>query len=309
MTKSEKYNVIKENVHITDYAREMGYTVVKKGKYYSLKEHDSVMIDPYRNCYWRNSVPGRTTAIGKGGSIIDFVMDFDNLTLAEALKILEKRIVGYIPAKKNVVSIKQCPEQLILPEKADNMRMVFAYLTKTRCISQRVVQDFVNRKMLYQDKHNNCVFVGYDIADKDNAVFACKRGTNTYKPFYGDVLGCDYTKCIYEDNEKEELIITESVIDAMSLMTLMGDTYKQYNYLILGGAGKWDAIKSYIDEAMKKVYIATDNDEAGRNAAQFICNYISEQRPDVIRKWKLPDERIGKDWNNVLQERVKKYGN
>ena len=35
---------IKDEVSITDYARYMGFTLLKKGNYYTMKEHDSVMM-------------------------------------------------------------------------------------------------------------------------------------------------------------------------------------------------------------------------------------------------------------------------
>ena len=41
------------------------------------------------------------------------------------------------------------------------MRRAYAYLTKTRWIDPDVVQDFVDRKMLYQDVKGNCVFLAY----------------------------------------------------------------------------------------------------------------------------------------------------
>ena len=43
------------------------------------------------------------------------------------------------------------------------MRKIYAYLIKTRYISQDVVNEMVHRKMLYQDTYGNCVFLGYDI--------------------------------------------------------------------------------------------------------------------------------------------------
>ena len=39
-------------VPVTDLAQRMGYSLVKKGRYYSLKEHDSVIIDTTKNCFW-----------------------------------------------------------------------------------------------------------------------------------------------------------------------------------------------------------------------------------------------------------------
>jgi len=52
MKAKEKCEWIKQNISIVDYASSIGFTVVRKGKFYSLKEHDSIMIDPYKNVYW-----------------------------------------------------------------------------------------------------------------------------------------------------------------------------------------------------------------------------------------------------------------
>ena len=67
------------------------------------------------------------------------------------------------------------------------------------------MQEMVNRRQLYQDTHGNCVFLSYESGEDGKAVFACRRGTNTFKPFYGDVEGCDYSKCFYFDNQAEKL--------------------------------------------------------------------------------------------------------
>ena len=42
-------DAIKENNSILDVAEKLGFTVVKIGNYYTLKEHDSVRINP-KNC-------------------------------------------------------------------------------------------------------------------------------------------------------------------------------------------------------------------------------------------------------------------
>ena len=73
---------------------------------------------------------------------------------------------------------------------------------------------------------NNCVFV------KDQ--FACLRGTKGR--FVGDVPGCDYSKGFFFGNTNQNLIITESVIDIMSVMSylkLKNIDYNQFSYLAL----------------------------------------------------------------------------
>lgn len=301
---------IKDHVRIVDYAREMGFTLVRTGRYYSLKEHDSVRIDPQRNCFWRNSVPGKTGG-AFGGSVIDFVMEFNSLSLGEAIRLLENRVPGTAVEVtgnrqgenwENVSGTNGDGAVLKLPGKDNNMRKVFAYLVKTRCIRQEIVQEMVNRRQLYQDTHGNCVFLSYESGEDGKAVFACRRGTNTFKPFYGDVEGCDYSKCFYFDNQAEKLYVAESVIDAMSVMTIRFPEYRKWNYLALGGTGKWMAVMNYItDPALKEIWIGTDNDKSGQEAVRIISENVRKKRGNLTIIIDLPVK--GKDWNEVLVRR------
>ncbi len=303
---------IKDHVRIVDYAREMGFTLVRTGRYYSLKEHDSVRIDPQRNCFWRNSVPGKTGG-AFGGSVIDFVMEFNRLSLGEAIRLLERRVPGTAVEAmgnrqgenlENVSGTNGDGTVLKLPGKDNNMRKVFAYLVKTRCIRQEIVQEMVNRRQLYQDTHGNCVFLSYESGEDGKAVFACRRGTNTLKPFYGDVEGCDYSKCFYFDNQAERLYVAESVIDAMSIMTIRFPEYQKWNYLALGGTGKWMAVMNYMtDPALKEIWIGTDNDKSGQEAVRIISENVRKRRSDLTIITDLPVK--GKDWNEVLVRREK----
>lgn len=84
---------IKENISIAECAEGMGYQVVRKGHYLSLKENDSVRIDPAKKCFWRNSCPGDGGALGKGGDVIDFVQEFGNMTPHEAFVYLTGKVL------------------------------------------------------------------------------------------------------------------------------------------------------------------------------------------------------------------------
>ena len=85
---------IKSELHISDIAREMGFSIIKKGHYLTLKEHDSVIIDTEKNCFWRNSKIGNGSSIGKGGSVIDFVVEFSSMNSTEAIRDLAQRLTG-----------------------------------------------------------------------------------------------------------------------------------------------------------------------------------------------------------------------
>lgn len=310
---------IKE-IPIVDHAERMGYTVTKAGnKYYSLKEHDSVMIDPRRNCFWRNST--FTSGFkGGAGSIIDFVMEFEGYqTAREAIEELASEYGierdNYnsvsIPKKERVViesnESKREPGDLALPERDSNIDAAYNYLLNTRKINKEVINYFVENDMLYQDKKRNAVF--------KTEKFACLRSTGT-KKFVMDAEGCDYNEGFFIKNNEDAdtLVVSESVIDAMSIMSYYqrhGVDYKNHAYLALSGTNKLGSVFYHLDNQpqIKKVYIACDNDRAGQDATNKIIEVL-EERYNV--DYTIASPREGKDWNEyivLLSEREQKQKN
>lgn len=185
-----------------------------------------------------------------------------------------------------------------IAEHKATMRKVFAYLTKSRFINQEIVQDFVTQHMLYQDLKGNCVFVSYD---NDIPVFGCLRGTNTYKRFLGDLPGCNYQKGFFINGKGSELIVTESVIDAMSIMSILkekGLDYKNYSFLSLSGVDKNNALKFHLDHNKKfqSVLLALDNDSAGKKISKLIIKEFAD-RKDLCITEHYPSS---KDWNQEI---------
>lgn len=294
-----EYERLKESVKIIDYARRIGLTPVRIGNYYTLREHDSVRINIARNIFIQNST-------GIGGSVIDFAIYFGGRSLPRAIKELAemskldefKDEHGFAERKEKDVSKKKA---LVLPEKALIYKNVFAYLKKTRKIAQEVIMYMVKNHMLYQDSKNNCVFVSY----KDGKpVFASKRGTNMYKRFIGDVAGSDYSYGFFIPRMKKgafkKLIITESVIDALSLMSL---GKKTSDYLSLCSATKYrDCLKAHAEKGYDEIIIALDNDNAGRMASveikEILLGFgIAKEKVRII----LPKDE--KDWNDVIKKK------
>ena len=284
-----------KKISITEYARQMGFTPVKIGSYYTLKEHDSVRIDPRKNIFFRNST-------GDRGTVIDFVMAFKGVSYGEAIKLLCDEI-EFPKVYKEQNSVPQKKKELILPAKARNMKNVFAYLVKTRCINQKIVQEMVDRDMLYQDERNNCVFVSRNEYGK--SVFATVRGTNTDKKWVGDVSGCDYSHSFFIDNCSRNLIVTESVIDAMSMMDIKeqkGENHQEYNYLSVSGLGKSrEALEYHLGKTVYDiVFLAFDNDDKGREIAKEMKKHIESINQDISVSMLIPE--AAKDWNEELQK-------
>lgn len=284
-----------KRISIVDYAEEIGFHPYKIGHYYSLKEHDSVRIDPDKNIFVQNST-------GAGGSVIDFAMTFQGMDLKRAIRTLGgKTSYGHEKTGLEPGARKEKIVDLKLPEKDSTMKNIFAYLIKTRGIDQTIVQEMVQRKALYQDIHKNCVFVSRD--DTGRPVFASIRGTNTYKKFVADAFGCDYSYGLFLPNGGDRLIVTESAIDAMSVMDLLeisGMNHKKYDYLALSGCGKTEVIETHLrNHDYRIVDLCLDNDEAGKRAANTLAVRIKEISKAAVYT-ELPGNE--KDYNDVLKQ-------
>ena len=109
-----------------------------------------------------------------GGDSVSFLMEFA-IERSNKFKIVDY-FVMWLEHKLNVNNTfnfkvdnnkKYKKKELVLPEKDDNYRRVYAYLLKTRFIDKEIVNAFVQRKMIYQEKNRkNLVFVGHNEAGK-----------------------------------------------------------------------------------------------------------------------------------------------
>lgn len=294
---------IKSELSILDYVPQAGFTLKRIGNrgLYTTVEHDSMRIDPVKNCYYFNSQ-------ADSDSIIGFVAKYIfNGDMKAAIKELSSHLdsdhsVNYqrqiSPVSSPDINKDEIP--FVLPLADANMRRVYAYLIKSRYIDPAIVQYFTDQKMLYQDTHGNCVFVSYN---SDNSpVFACYRGTNTHIRFLGDVKGADYNHGFYIDHGSKELIVTESVIDAMSIMSILkakGKDFKQYNYLQLAGTQKSESLFYHLNHnnSINHVLLCLDNDSAGRISSISIRDALKKDFKLTAYSMHFPDH---KDWNETL---------
>lgn len=300
----ETYARISSKIKITDYAQELGFTLVRKGKYYSLKEHDSVMIDPEKNFFWRNSIPGEVGhAIGYGDSVIGFAKMFSGKSMKDILTDFSKRVSedyhsNEVTPLRKQTSIKE-KKTLKMPAASSNMRRVFAYLIKTRNIDPSIVQLFIQQKMLYQDIHGNCVFVGYD---QGKPAFVSLRGTNTNLRFVLDAEGSDYNIGIRIVNGSVQLIAFESAIDCMSFMSILKSKnipLSDYDYLITSGSAKMEALFAHIRLFhIQNVILAYDNDIGGKKGVNAVKTRARELGVNVSIVPCFPEQN--KDWNDVI---------
>ncbi|MFA6729996.1 MAG: DUF3991 domain-containing protein [Candidatus Izemoplasmatales bacterium] len=110
----------------------------------------------------------------RGGNAVDFVQEQYGLSYPEAVQLLlgMKNDTDIIPNKGDPLHQKcRVTDRLPLPERKpfelppahDNMRRVYAYLIKQRCISRDIIYYFAHRELIYEDaQYHNAVFVGID---------------------------------------------------------------------------------------------------------------------------------------------------
>lgn len=267
-------------VSLEQFLRSQGEELVKSGREYRWKRHDSVTISGNR--WFRHSQ-------NKGGFALDFVMEFYGKSFPEAMEIL----LGERPAE-NILPPSQAParQEFRLPTKNKDNNTAIAYLTQTRKISIGLVDEFIKSGFLYEDEKHNVVFVGKD----RNGVprYAHCRGTSS--SFKQDVLGSDKACGFSCYGGAKTVYVFESVIDMMSFITIMGQgVWKFNNYLSLGGVSS-KALERFLKEYsdIEKIYICTDMDKAGMDAVVTLSKVI----PNHIKIQRI--ECKGKDWNEIL---------
>lgn len=312
---SEDLNRAKET-NLVELARMLGYTPVKCGRCYSLKEMDSMRIYNEKTWYrWSGS--GQKT----GGTQIDFIIEYGNANnVPEAVQMLLD-FQGIAPVNiVNKESKKEESQEFILPTKAHSYRIMYAYLMKQRGLSYNVIDYFVNKqKILYEsDEHHNLVFCG---RDKDgNIKFATKRGTGDIygRRFRGDVPGSNKDIGISIVNEEsDELYVFEASIDCMSFIDLTDDYTS--NKLIMNCIEE-NSLVHFLNEHpnIKTINFCMDNDIHakeklygkaaitdlnGNVIKERVVGYMEEYKNKgyIVNDKLAPEYPHCKDYNDVLK--------
>lgn len=333
MTEYEKKKEAAKSASILDIARLTGYTLVKRGSYYSFKEHDSVVIDTRKNVFYHNSQH-------ESGDTISLLCHFNNMTFNDALNTILNHIgyEGYDDAKykrnirnnkRRFYSRSETENSFVLPKIAVNIQgevctdKIERFLIDVRKISPNVVNDFIENKRLYQQSirqehfkrglfRSCCCFVGYPTGKSNCTPNFCERRTIT--PEQGKkktltVPASDWKHGFYINNGKKTLVVTEGILDSMAIMTILdqkGLDFKCYDYLSLIGTNKTDCLKTIIKEQprIKEVIICLDNDEGGIASLEATISLLNEYFPHIKYIIKFPKDGY-KDFNDFIMGKKK----
>ena len=258
---------------------------------YSTVEHDSLIINNGKWCWFSQGIGGR--------SALDYLIKVKGIPFRDAVE----RIIGNISEPlPQVIPKASPPKEFVFPEVSRETTQVTTYLTK-RGIDPEIIQWCIDHKLLYETaKYSNALFVGYDMTGKPR--YGAVRAT--LSDFKGDVKGSDkrFSFKIVRADSPRKVHVFESVPDLLSYATLIklnGGNWKKESYLSLAGIGG-SALSKALEQFLKDypdishVYLHLDNDEPGLKAAKNISDKLKDR---YVVKNRPPPE--GKDYNDYLK--------
>ena len=245
---------------LVSFLNAQGEQLVKSGRECRWKKHDSVTISGNR--WYRHSQ-------GTGGYPVDFVMEFYNATFSETVKML----IG----EEGEGRQKSClaPSQdFRLP---DNEKII-KYLTEKREIEKKLVEEWINRGDIYEEKkHHNVIFVGRDTDGIPRYAHCRGSGEITYR---GDVAGSDKSYGFSYRGTDNQLFVFEAAIDLLSFIQLFPKDWKKRSYLSLGGVSSV-ALMTFLSERpqITSVFLCLDN---ARQGMRLVRNWQEKFQKDTV---------------------------
>ena len=269
-------------VDLEKFLRAQGETLVRSGKEYRWKAHDSLTV--CGNKWFRHSR-------SKGGFPVDFVMEFYGKSFPEAVQMLTGE-----PDEAQPEADPAPSPAFRLPLRNVTNANILNYLTQERKLSPSLVNFFIAAGDIYEDSsHHNVVFVGRD-AD-GHPRYASSRGIQ--EKFRQDVAGAEKAFGFAHRGTDKQLLVFEAPIDLLSFIELFPKNWQQHNYLSLGGvSGK--ALRQFLSERpdVERVFLCLDADKAGEDA----CKRLAGLLPDTVSVTRI--QPCMKDWNDVLVHRA-----
>ena len=269
-------------VDLEKFLRAQGETLVRSGKEYRWKAHDSLTV--CGNKWFRHSQ-------SKGGLPVDFVMEFYGKSFPEAVQMLTGE-----PGEAQPEADPAPSPAFRLPLRNVTNANILNYLTQERKLSPSLVNFFIAAGDIYEDSsHHNVVFVGRD-AD-GHPRYASSRGIQ--EKFRQDAAGAEKAFGFAHRGTDKQLLVFEAPIDLLSFIELFPKNWQQHNYLSLGGvSGK--ALRQFLSERpdVERVLLCLDTDKAGEDA----CKRLAALLPDTMSVTRI--QPCMKDWNDVLVHRA-----
>lgn len=269
------------------------------GNTYCTVEHDSLIINNGKWCWFSQGIGGR--------SALDYLIKVKGIPFREAVE----RIIGNVSEPLPIVKQATSPPKVfIMPEVSSDTSNVQKYL-EGRGIDKSILKWCFEHKLIFQTaKYGDVLFIGYD-TEGTPKYGAVRSTTRDYK---GDVKGSDkrFAFRIVKAKSPRKVHVFESAPDLLAYATyikLSGKNWRKESYLSLGGIGGSQlpkALEQFLKDypEISDIFLHLDNDAPGRNAVKS----IKEQLKDSYRVRDYPPPS-GKDFNDFLLNKLSQLKN
>jgi len=275
---------------LAEFLLSIGEPLRPEGSRHVHREYDSLVFT--ENAYFWNSRD-------EHGNAIDYLVRHLNMNFNEAVgALLTFRLLGS-GIKKPEPEKKQTSFDWSEIKLSADMRRTVAYLTKSRGINPKIIQDLIKNRLLYQEaESNNAIFPIYD--ELGEIVGAEQIGTLTNKRFKGVKTGSKYGYgySVPQTREPKYILFFESAVDLLSFIDIeqmKGKDISQSNLISLGGL-KENIIKSTLERQNSpcQPILCVDNDQPAKEFITAVRGKI-----EGVRTF-LPSPDF-KDWNDQLK--------
>lgn len=285
------------SVDLKDFLERQGERLIRSGREWRLESDHSITV---RGNRWFDH-----GGVEKGGLAIDFVQHFYGKNFPDAVSMLLGGEQGevYRQSKKEA---EEPRKPFALPSANPDMKRVFAYLLKVRCLDREVVSAFARAGLIYESQersedgrkeYHNAIFVGRD--KNGIARHAHKKGIYTNgKSYRGNIESSEPEYSFHWIGTSDILYVFEAPIDMLSYVSLHKEGWQLHSYVALCGVSHlplWQLLKDY--PHLKKIRLGLDHDNVGvdfmiRIKLRLLEIRYTEVEP-VLSKWK--------DWNEDIK--------
>lgn len=289
-------------------------------------DHDSLVITPSKNAWFWNS--RQVGGVGALSFAENYVLAEQNLNKGQKFKQAMKLI------NDNKVSTAEFKEQPKEPFKfnkqeiSSEFKQAYAYLTKTRGINGKLVNQLHNQDLIEQDQNGDALFIWQNPENHKEVLGVTKQGTKINHKKYGKRgtfknieknsttnrgFCFDSLDIVNGKGVPENLRFFESSIDAMSFYNLNPKKLTNTRFVSMEGLKK-NTVAQYLTQTekqlnqtghtLKSIAFGVDNDDAGNKFMDELAKYndfVNAKGQKIKLESRQPSKKFGKDWNDVLK--------
>ena len=265
-----KLQQLKQTVRIANY---LGTEEKEKEFYihspFRSEKTPSFKINPVLNTWY-------DFGLGKGGTILDLIMQLENKDTKEAVKKLRELAGDTTTSNNNFFSFPQ--------HNLNTTQKIIDYEIKP--LSNKILLNYLkSRKIDCRASKQHLKEIYYKVGDKNYFGLAFENNSKGYEirnKYFKGAVGTKDITTIAGQKKKDEVVVFEGFMDFLSYLTIKPNSDK--DFIILNSVALVD--KSI--EAIKKydnISLALDNDKAGDTATKKIIEHIPGAK-DVRKYYK-----------------------